>query len=61
MNDEQVIDFMVNAINDANRLLCEQIGMDQEQIDKQIEQSTQSINMIVTLVHARMKSANLLA
>jgi DNA-binding phage protein len=60
MNDEQVVNLMVNTFQDTNRLLCEQAGMESEQIDKQIEQSTPSINMILSLVHAKMKSENLL-
>jgi hypothetical protein len=61
MTDEEVIDFMVNAINETNRALCEQAGMNTEEIEKQIEQSTPSLNMIIGQVHAKMKAKNLLA
>jgi DNA modification methylase len=61
MNEQQAITFMVETINETNRLLCEQAGMDKAQIDKQIEQSTASMTMIVTSLYQKMKEANLLA
>jgi len=61
MKDEYVIDFMINSINETNRLLCEQGGMAKEQIDQQIEQSLPGMRIIVTSLHQKMKDANLLA
>jgi DNA modification methylase len=61
MTEQETITFMVDAINDTNRLLCEQAGMDKAQIDQQIEQSKASMTMIVAGVYAKMKEKNLLA
>lgn len=61
MQDEHVIEFMINSINETNRLLCEQGGMAKEQIDQQIEQSRPGMHLIVTALHQKMKDANLLA
>ena len=61
MNTEETIHFMVDSINESNRFLCEQAGMDKEHIDQQIEQSRQSMYLIVSELYAKMKDANLLA
>lgn len=61
MSEQEVIAFMVKTINETNRLLCEQAGMDKAQIDQQIEQSTASMTMIVAALYQEMKEANLLA
>jgi DNA modification methylase len=61
MNEQETITFMVEKINETNRLLCEQAGMDKAQIDQQIEQSKPSMTMIVASLYASMKEANLLA
>ena len=61
MNEQETITFMVETINETNRLLCEQAGMDKAQIDQQIEQSKASMTLIVSGLYAKMKEANLLA
>jgi hypothetical protein len=61
MNKEETITFMVETINETNRLLCKQVGMDESQIDQQIEQSRPSMYLIVTELYAKMKDLNLLA
>jgi DNA modification methylase len=61
MTEEETITFMVDTINETNRLLCEQSGMDKAQVDQQIEQSKPSITMICAALYQKMKEANLLA
>jgi DNA modification methylase len=61
MTEQEAINFMVESINETNRLLCEQAGMDKAQIEQQIEQSKTSMTMIVASLYANMKEANLLA
>lgn len=61
MTEQEVITFMVETINETNRLLCEQAGMDKAQIDQQIEQSKASMTLIVSGLYSKMKEANLLA
>lgn len=61
MNEQEIIEFMVNGIMETNRLLCEQAGMDPEQVAKQTEQSRPSMMMICAALHEKMKEANLLA
>ena len=61
MNDQEAINFMVETINETNRLLCEQAGMDKANIDQQIEQSKASMQLIVSNLYARMKEVNLIA
>jgi len=61
MTEQETIAFMVETINETNRLLCEQAGMDKAQIDQQIEQSLQSMNLIVSGLYAKMKEKNLIA
>ena len=61
MSEQEVIAFMVETINETNRLLCEQAGMDKAQIDQQIEQSKASMTLIVSGLYAKMKEANLIA
>ncbi len=61
MNEQETITIMVETINETNRLLCEQAGMDKAQIDQQIEQSKASMTLIVSGLYAKMKEANLLA
>jgi hypothetical protein len=61
MNEQETITFMVEQINETNRLLCEQAGMDKTQIDQQIEQSRASMTMIVASLYQKMREENLLA
>lgn len=61
MNEQETITFMVEQINETNRLLCEQAGMDKAQIDQQIEQSRASMTMIVASLYQKMREADLLA
>lgn len=61
MNEQETITFMVEAINETNRLLCEQAGMDKAQVDQQIEQSKSSMTLIVSALYEKMKEANLIA
>lgn len=61
MNEQEVINFMVETINETNRLLCEQAGMDLDAIAKQIEQSRSSMTMICAALYQKMKDAKLLA
>lgn len=61
MNEQEAITFMVETINETNRLLCEQAGMEKTQVDQQIEQSQASMMLIVSGLYAKMKEANLLA
>jgi hypothetical protein len=61
MNQQDAINFMVETINETNRFLCEQAGMDESQINQQIEQSRPSMQLIVSMLYEKMKENNLLA
>jgi DNA modification methylase len=61
MNKEDAINLMVETINETNRFLCQQAGMDESQTNQQIEQSRSSMQLIVSMLYEKMKENNLLA
>jgi hypothetical protein len=65
MNQEEkkteTVVFMLNSLNEDNRNICLQNGMSTEDIDRNIEQSQQSLAYMLSNMYDKMKEANLLA
>jgi hypothetical protein len=61
VSEEEVITFMVENINEINRALCEQHGMDKELVEQQIEQGYASMVIVASSLYNKMKEANLIA
>jgi hypothetical protein len=61
MTDQEIVSFMVESLNADNRAICENNGMDPAEIDRQIEQSQQSLVFMMGNLLVKMKEKNLIA
>lgn len=61
MNEQEVVAFMVKSINDDNRTICENNGMDPADIDRQIEQSQQALYFMASNLYTKMKEEKIIA
>jgi len=53
----ETVVLMLNSLNEDNRNLCLQAGMDPEQIEKNIEQSQQSLAYMLSNIYDKLKEA----
>lgn len=64
MNQEEkkteTVVFMLNSLNEDNRNICLQNGMPAEDVERNIEQSQQSLAYMLSNMYDKMKEANLL-
>jgi hypothetical protein len=64
MTEEQkkteTVVLMLNSINEDNKNICLQNGMDEEEVDRQIEQSQQSLAYMLANMYDKMKEANII-
>lgn len=60
MNREQAIKLMEDQFNAGNRDLASQAGMSEEEINKKLEEGSQAINHLLTLVYDAMNVNGLL-
>jgi hypothetical protein len=61
MNDQEIVAFMVESLNEDNRAICQNNGMAPEEIEKSIEQSQQSLVFMMGNLLTKMKEKNLIA
>ena len=61
MNEQEVIEFMINSINNDNRELCELAGMSKEEADASIQKSQSSIGLLMSNLYERMKEEGFIA
>jgi hypothetical protein len=54
MNKEEIVILMVDSINENNRQLCEQTGMDKDQAEKQIAESQPSLRFLMENVYNKL-------
>jgi hypothetical protein len=54
MNKEEIINLIVESINQDNREMCERGGMDNNEIEKQIEQSQPSLAYMAENLYDRL-------
>jgi hypothetical protein len=55
MNQQEVIAFMINSVNNDNRELCERAGMSKEEADSSIQMSQPSLGLLMSNLYDRMK------
>jgi hypothetical protein len=60
MNEQEVIAFMVQSLNQDNRDICTNNGMAPDEIERSIEQSQASINFMMSNLYNKMKEKNLI-
>jgi malonyl CoA-acyl carrier protein transacylase len=58
---EEIITLMVDSINKDNRHMCHSAGMPEEQINKYIEQSQESLFFMMSNVFDKLKERGLIA
>lgn len=61
MNKDEVVALMLKSINDDNRSICEQGGMPEDEINKQIEQSQPALHIILSNMYDKMKVAGVVS
>jgi len=61
MNDQEIVAFMVESLNADNRAICKNNGMADEDIEKSIDQSQQSLVFMMGNLYVKMKEKNLIA
>ncbi len=60
MNEQEVIAFMLESLNEDNRAICTNNGMAPEEIEKSIEQSQGSLAFMMSNLYNKMKEKNLI-
>ena len=60
MKEQEIIDLMINSVNEDNRLFSKKMGMSDDQIEKSIADSQNTIKYMMEKVYSRMVSANLI-
>lgn len=61
MNKEEVVKLMLTSINEDNRAICQQGGMPEDEINKQIEQSQPALHLILSNMYDKMKAAGVIS
>lgn len=65
MTEEQkkteTVAIMLNSLNEDNRNICLQNGMSEEETERNIEQSQQSLNFMLSNMYDKLKEASLIA
>ena len=61
MTKDEVVDMMLFSINTDNRALCKQSGMSEEDTEKQVAQSQQSLMLIVGNMYDMLKEAEVIS
>lgn len=65
MTEEQkkteTVAIMLNSLNEDNRSICLQSGMNPEEVERNIEQSQASLNFMLSNVYDKLKEANIIA
>ena len=65
MTEEQkkteTVALMLNSLNEDNRNLCLQAGMDPEEVERNIQQSQQSLDFMLSNIYDKLKEVNIIA
>jgi hypothetical protein len=61
MNQQEVIAFMINSVNNDNRELCERSGMSKEDAESSIQMSQPSLGLLMSNLYDRMKQEGFIA
>jgi hypothetical protein len=65
MTEEQkkteTVVLMLNSLNEDNRNICLQNGMNAQEVEEKIEQSQQSLAFMLANVYDKLKEANIIA
>jgi hypothetical protein len=54
MNKEEVVSIMMESINKDNKQLCLDMGMSEEETNKNIEQSQMSLGLIMSNMYDKL-------
>ena len=54
MNKEEVIQLMVDSLQNDNREICKQNGMDESEVEDSIAKSTQTINYRMNNIYTKL-------
>ena len=54
MNKEEVVSMMLESINSDNRQLCLDLGMSEEEVEKQIAQSQMSLGIMMQNIYDKL-------
>ena len=60
MKEQEIIYLMVNSMNEDNRLFSKNMGMSDEQIEKSIADSQNTLRYMMKSIYGKMVSANLI-
>lgn len=60
MNKEEVVTIMMDSINTDNRQLCLDMGMSEEETNKNIEQSQMSLGLIMSNMYDKLVENNVI-
>lgn len=60
MNKEEVVTIMMDSINTDNRQLCLDMGMSEEETNKNIEQSQMSLGLIMSNMYDKLVENNII-
>ena len=61
MTKEEAVSVMLNSINEDNRAMGLQAGISSEDMEKQIEQSQQSLAFMMSNIYDKLQSGGALA
>jgi hypothetical protein len=57
----ETVALMLASLNEDNRSICLQSGMDPEEVERNIEQSQASLGFMLSNMYDKLKEANLIA
>ena len=60
MNKDEAVALMLESINYDNRQFCQDMGMSEEEIDKNIQQSQVSLGAMMSNMYDRMVEQNII-
>ncbi len=60
MNKEEVVSIMMESINKDNKQLCLDMGMSEEETNKNIEQSQMSLGLIMSNMYDKLVGAQVI-
>lgn len=60
MNKEEVVTIMMDSINTDNRQLCLDMGMSEEETNKNIDQSQMSLGLIMSNMYDKLVENNII-
>jgi hypothetical protein len=58
---KETVALMLDSLNQDNRSLCLQAGMDPEEVERNIQQSQQSLDFMLSNIYDKLKEVNIIA